>query len=117
VQQAISALSVQNNAFATASQILGTITGICAAAKGITLERDGESNYLYRRAEDLTVEVLNRAFGNISKEAVFQPFSDQKMWLNLCYMQGNAFDKFAMTIWVKQADIRNAHDVRMFFLP
>ena len=106
----ISAISMQNDALSTASQILGIITGILAAAKGITLEQDGKSDYLYARVEDLTVEIIHRSFGNISKVAVFQPFWDQS-WCP----GGNAFNKFAMTLRVKKADIRKVQDVRMFF--
>jgi hypothetical protein len=99
----------QNDAVATASQILGIITGILAAAKGITLNQD----YLYRRAEDLTIEVLNRSFGNISKEAIFQPLQRRQCCWGCCGTK--TFDEFRMTLKVKKADIRKVQDVRMFF--
>jgi hypothetical protein len=97
---AISAISIQSDAIAFASQLLGIVTGILAAAKGVTLEED----YLYARVEDLTVEVLRRAFGNmISKDAVFQRFWDRK-----------TFEEFQMTIELKRADVEMVQGVRIF---
>jgi hypothetical protein len=95
----ISAISTKSDGVATASQILGIITGILAAAKGINLEGD----YLYERVADLMIEILQRSFGNISKDAVFQPFWDCKR-----------FEKFKMTIEMKRGDIRMVQAVRIF---
>jgi hypothetical protein len=96
----ISAISIQSDTIAFASQLLGIVTGILTAAKGVTLEED----YLYARVEDLTVEVLRRAFGNmISNEAVFQRFWDPK-----------SFEEFQMTIELKRADAEMVQGVRIF---
>lgn len=120
----ISAVSVQSESdpptttsqiFATASQVFGIITGILTAAKGISFEQDGKPDYMYTRVEDLTIEVLRRTFGNISKVPVFQPLWGRLQSCCGCGYYGRKFNTFAMTLMVKKADIRKVQDVRMFF--
>jgi hypothetical protein len=97
---AVSAISMKSDNLDTLSQILGIITGILAAAKGITLEQDP----LFKKAQDLTVDVLRSSVGNISKEAVFQKFLD-------C----TSFQDFHLTIEIKKADIEMVQTARIFF--
>ncbi len=96
---AISAISITSPSMAAASQILGIITGILAAAKGVTLEQD----YLYERVFDFTISILQRSFGDISKDAVFQSFLDNY-----------TFEKFKMTIEIKKAHIEMVQTIRIF---
>ncbi|KAI2498308.1 hypothetical protein MHU86_16178 [Fragilaria crotonensis] len=100
---AVSAASPNAPSWNTASNVLGIITGILAAAKGISLDKDGKTDHLYERVEDLTMEVVNRTFGSISDVGVFQGCCPSK-----------SFDEFTMALRVKKADIRKVQNVRMF---
>ena len=86
------------------SRVLGIITGVLAAAKGITLENEkGKSDFLYTTAEELTAEVLRRAWGNISENPVFKNPVD-----------GQTYHRFSMTLTCKKDDVKKVKDVRVF---
>jgi hypothetical protein len=86
-----------------ATQILGIITGILTAAKGVDLEKD--KKFLVRNVEDLTVRVLEASYGKIDSNTVFQRGSDLF----------NSNQRFSMMLEKKKDDVHIIHSLLIFF--
>jgi hypothetical protein len=112
----VSAFSFELDWLDSWSRILGIITGVFTAAKGITLGQDGKADYLYMRAEDLTVAVLRKTWGNIPDHAVFQKFTNHRLtcWKYEITPRRLSFLEFSATLQRKKSELAELHGVRVF---